>query len=233
MERPILMSAPMVRAILAGEKTQTRRVVKSPSTKHQDVVFVFDDINNAWWPFFSDDGESSVTDDGMEAPIECPYGRPGDRLWVREAWRTDMAYDPYSPAQIDSGASLFYLADDKASRVNHHPECGPHQWGRYRPGMFMPRWASRINLEITAVRVERLQDISSRDCLAEGIAEVEFRPDDGFPMCLGYMVGPNDGKASLKVTPQEAYRELWEQINGPGLWELNPWVWVVEFKRVA
>ncbi len=211
MERPILMSAPMARAILAGEKTQTRRVCK-PAEK-AGLSFVVPLEPPGW--FGNEEG-------GVE--FKSPYGARGDRLWVREAWRTAPAFDLTPPRDIPKGMPVRYEADGVPST---------NLWGRLRPGMFMPRWASRINLEITAVRVERLQDISGRDCLAEGIAEVEFRPDDGFPMCLGYMVGPNDGKASLKVTPQEAYRELWEQINGPGSWELNPWVWVVEFKRVA
>jgi len=225
MERPILMSAPMVRAILAGEKTQTRRVVKSPSTKHQDVVFVFDDINNAWWPFFSDDGESSVTDDGMEAPIECPYGRPGDRLWVREAWRTCSPYDPFSPAQIDSGAAVFWMADE-SKRLN-----GPEHWGRYRHARFMPRWASRITLEVTAVRVERLQDISEADSIAEGITHLPELLNGRWGGWNRYTI-KTDNVSHNAPTAREVYEMLWGLINGPGSWELNSWVWVVEFRRV-
>jgi len=227
MERPILMSAPMARAILAGEKTQTRRVCK-PAEK-AGLSFVVPLEPPGW--FGNEEG-------GVE--FKSPYGARGDRLWVREAWALIDA--DYKRANLENATSIVYRADGLKVPNQRDPEVRaifadkfrvPLDAIKWRPSIHMPRIASRLTLEITAVRVERLQDISSRDCLAEGIAEVEFRPDDGFPMCLGYMVGPNDGKASLKVTPQEAYRELWEQINGPGSWELNPWVWVVEFKRVA
>ena len=96
----------------------------------------------------------------------------------------------------------------------------------------MPRWASRITLEITSVRVERLQDISEADAMAEGIVECPIPADDEGPRRIGYMVGPDDGKSGLSVTPIQAYRDLWESINGPDSWTTNPWVWVVEFKRL-
>ena len=95
----------------------------------------------------------------------------------------------------------------------------------------MPRAASRILLEITDVRVERLQDISEDQAKAEGIVGVAFRPDDGWPICTGYMVGPDDGKALLKTTATEAFAGLWNSTGGN--WDANPWVWVVEFKRVT
>lgn len=175
-ERPILFSAPMVRAILEGRKTQTRRIVKPQPA-----------------------GEWAAP--GKTA---CPYGRPGERLWVRETWSRAKLY----PASHE----LFYRADG---------ECNGRQLslsyiereGRWRPSIHMPRWASRIDLEITAVRVERLQEISVGDCCEEGA-----------PIY--------DGDEGQTHAVQTWYRELWEQINGPGSWDLNPWVWVIEFKKI-
>jgi hypothetical protein len=95
----------------------------------------------------------------------------------------------------------------------------------------MPRWASRILLEITGVRVERLRDISDEQAMAEGIVGVACRPDDGFPICTGYMVGPDDGKTVLETTAAKAFAGLWSSTGGD--WDANPWVWAVEFKRVT
>ncbi|CDN87367.1 hypothetical protein BN948_01789 [Hydrogenophaga intermedia] len=136
----------------------------------------------------------------------CPYGQPGDRLWVREAWRTVAEADALPPRDLTPAHRIWYEAD------------GLDQpgFGRYRPGMFMPRWASRILLEVTDVRVERLQDISEADAVAEGVEPVATHNRPG-----------------AIATHCGAYELLWEQINGPGSWDANPWVWVVSFKRLA
>ena len=199
-ERPILFSAPMVRAILAGTKTQTRRVVKPVG---KDDAFTLVDYGDGWWPYRSDDGESSIRADGNETPISCPYGRVGDRLWVREAWRTLDSHDHIPPREMNAAYRVWFEADR------------PHQpgFGKLRPSMFMPRWPSRITLEIVGVRVERLQDISVRDCIGEGI--------------------PRGGPENPDGIEKRDYRSLWEFINGPGSWDANPWVWVVEFKAAA
>lgn len=175
-ERPILFSAPMVRALLEGRKTQTRRIVKLPAKDGSgDNRFVFDDA------------------EGRKRFIDCPYGEPGDRLWVRETWR---------PAQVDGMA--WYAAT-----------CGDETHERWKPSIHMPRWASRITLEITGVRVEQLQDISESDAIAEGVT-------------------PSDMKAiSCLDRNYHAYFMLWESINGSGSWDLNPWVWVIEFRRIV
>lgn len=202
-ERPILFSAPMVRAILAGTKWQTRRVV-TPVGRDDGFVLV-EQPSGTLWPYRSDDGETTfvtVRERGRdylhEIPMSCPYGPPGggSRLWVREAWAAPHDCDHLKPSEITPGTRIHYAADGSLGGL------------RKRPGMFMPRWASRITLEITGVRVERLQDISTRDCWAEGIA------------------------ASPDVDPVHEYRELWELINGRGSWESNSWVWIVEFRRV-
>ena len=214
-ERPILFSAPMVRAILAGSKTQTRRVVKP----QPDFLGSMGDPTTPFKTF----------DFGLHGRIECPYGEPGDRLYVREAWRTLDELDPHSGGRIsemclDAGyltpwAPIQYEAD-KEQRNWQHVGTPPHleapKPGRYRHGRFMPRWASRILLEVVSVRVERLNDISAEDCIAEGAAG-------------GHGAIP---KYDYAATPHEHYRHVWKSINGPGSWDANPWVWVVEFKRV-
>jgi hypothetical protein len=220
-ERPILFSAPMVRALLAGTKTQTRRVMP-----HQPQEILPGYAPKVYWPA-RDRHMTHGDPDGaaylqFERPgdydgahvmrggfgFRCRYGQPGDRLWVREAWR------PVHGGYPDQGAR--YRADfDRDQTV-------------WRPSIHMPRWASRITLEVTRVRVERLQDISEADAVAEGV-----RPDR---RCL-----PDDdaaafsriGKVRGNSFPIARYAALWESINGPGSWDANPWVWVVEFKRVG
>ncbi|MHB0973915.1 MAG: ASCH domain-containing protein [Thiobacillus sp.] len=180
-ERPMLMSAPMVRAILAGTKTQTRRVVKPQPGGLLKLAL---HLARRGLPIWFCDGWDGT----------CPYGQPGDQLWVRETF-----------APMTTGYA--YLAD---------PVWRDSPSGRWHPSIHMPRVASRITLEIVSVRVERLQDISESDALAEGVS-----PDMG----LCWQSGDD--------TPRGMYGELWESINGPGSWDANPWVWVVEFKRVT
>ena len=190
-ERPILFSAPMVRAILDGRKTQTRRIV-----------------NKKHLPFLANITGNFLDGKWNQRPL--PYGKPGDRLWVRESFNHD-------------GNHYIYAAD-----LN---DAGVQKWAaKWKPSIHMPRSASRILLEITGVRVERLQDISEEDAIAEGISRVPFRPCDGWPICDGYMVGKDDGVTGLAAKASTAYKKLWESINGPGSWDLNPWVWVVELK---
>ncbi len=186
-ERPILFSAPMVRAILAGTKTQTRRAVKG-------------------WPLEWLSPPISFSPEYVANPENhaCPYGQPGGRLWVREAWRASPMFNDKPPRELPGFAPLRYEADNTLHGA--WAGYGLADDGKYRPPMFMPRWASRLTLTLTDVRVERLQAISEADALAEGIA------------------GHPDG-------PWHAYRSLWTLINGPGSWDANPWVWVVEFRR--
>ncbi len=197
-ERPILFSAPMIRALLAGTKTQTRRVAKP--VRHPD-------LGNVYAP------GALVLEHEPQHVIDrcCPYGRPGDRLWVREShwWfkdECDHETGYYPPAL--TADDVEYRADGESTR---------HGW---RPSIHMPRWASRILLEITSVRVERLQDISQADAQAEG-APPGHPSIDQISREFGY---PD--------FPRSWYAQLWEEINGPGSWAQNPWVWVVEFKRV-
>ncbi len=193
-ERPILFSGPMVRAILDGDKAVTRRAVKMT-----DLLQVC---------LEPQEGERKL----KAANKLCPLGRPGDRLWVRETHKI-------STGKVgDSQACVRYQADgDYQAKVLPQPEAiGPRTFDRTRPSIHMPRWASRILLEITDVRVERLQDISEQQALAEGVmsAERDIDPDGN-----GY-------------SPVELFGGLWVKLNGMDSWSANPWVWVVEFKRV-
>lgn len=206
-ERPILFSALMVRAILDGRKTVTRRIVKPQPLWVADPSVPF-----------------KTADCDPRGIIRCPYGQPGDRLWVREAWQCvqedrkgqrrclsvplpgTLVTAPNSPM---AGRWIEYLATPSSEP--------PPRW---RPSIHMPRWASRILLEVVSVRVERLNDISEADARAEGARSAD--PVTGRECILD----PSLGSYRLH------YRDIWEQINGPGSWEANPWVWVVEFKRI-
>ncbi|WP_431144983.1 hypothetical protein [Pseudomonas alvandae] len=203
-ERPILFSAPMVRAILEERKTVTRREVKKRAA--------LDCLAAGFEPeFLALPGNADL----------CPYGKPGDRLWVRETWYCDhfeVMRGPYlKPDDLDvseaiDDGTLVYAADGLTPYEADQPI--------WKPSIHMPRWASRILLEITAVRVERLQDISRADIRAEGLqCPPELASDD---------VSPN-----YRDWYPAAWRELWESINGADSWTTNPWVWVVEFKRVT
>lgn len=215
-ERPILFSAPMVRALLDGSKTQTRRAVKLPRTRD---AFVLEDHGAGWWPYQSDDGESSLCNDGMEHPYTCPYGKPGDRLWVREnGWERPER----TPRQMREGADTWAPYYFDADGLSWSDAEDLKAWGfKRRPSIHMPRWASRILLEITNVRVERLQDISESDARAEGCD-----PWNDLAGVSGVTV------AELVWGYRRAYAHLWDQINGAGAWDANPWVWAVSFKRI-
>lgn len=218
-ERGILMSTPMVRATLRelDPKTQTRRVVAA-SVRHVADGIAYGAPHPGG---FGEGGEV----------IPCPYGVPGDRLWLREAWRVARQHDAKPPRDLppktmtvffEAGGSIAnqmsgrWERDDWPTTAAERPD-----WvGRYRHARFMPRWASRITLEVTEVRIERLQDISEMDAVAEGID----RRGHGWAWY---------SDAELYTTqPVTSYRDLWEQINGQDSWEANPWVWVVGFKRL-
>ena len=224
-ERPILFSGPMVRALLDGSKTQTRRAMKPQPTEFVGGpgVTLQDGSPAPLVPL-----DDSVEPYGRE--IVCPYGQPGDRLWVREAFDFLPSGGPDQPQACEIVYWATGSIEPRSAPHDYNPMIYGHQ--KVRPSIHMPRWASRITLEITSVRVERLQDISEADAMAEGIVECPIPADDEGPRRIGYMVGPDDGKSGLSVTPIQAYRDLWESINGPDSWTTNPWVWVVEFKRL-
>lgn len=217
-ERPIIFSAEMVRAILDGRKSQTRRVVKMPTGfKHEGSRVRQHD---AGWQFSA--GCFSAWSD----PILCPYGQPGDLLWVRETWAIDQCGRRASlaPEAWPYGFPinrLKYVATDTAPAEDGK---GGAYWWNSRSSIYMPRWASRITLEVESVRVERVQDISEADVLAEGY---EKRPEGWTKACWASNLA--------KSHPQDAFAYSWNQLNtkrGYG-WDKNPWVWVVEFKRLG
>lgn len=232
-ERPILFSAPMVRAILEGRKTVTRREIK-PSKRSADTQFeLHQQPDGSWLPLHTFD-ESCMDDQGTEHPIVCPYGKPGDRLWVRETWYCDhfeVMRGPYlKPDDLDIGeaiddGTLVYAAEGLTRYEADQPI--------WKPSIHMPRWASRILLEITDVRVERLQDGEGETAfesryIAEGINRIH--QGDGDYAFHPFKSEPGPGNWT---DPFDAWRELWAGINGAESWNSNPWVWVVEFKRVT
>lgn len=236
-DRPILFSAPMVRALLDGSKTQTRRLCKPANEAALSYVVGPYEERADLAPVHFGDEEAYLR-------FACPYGQPGDRLWVRETFRLTDTFDPDSPARvaercIDAGnktpwAPIQYEADG-AQRDWHHVGMPPHDGtspkaGKTRVSIHMPRWASRILLEIVSVRVERLHDLSEADAIAEGIEQM---PCEVPNTRLWRNYRPANGWTPRVVIPQNSFRSLWESINGEEDWLSNPWVWVVEFKRVA
>lgn len=212
-ERPILFSGPMVRAILAGRKTETRRVVTVPWKGRTrglptEPHYVEEDGRLLW-----------MDEAGDYHPIEplCPHGQPGDRLWVRETF-----------GMIECGHGRDVMTDDGLSGMVYRADGQPKSdtFEGWEPSIFMPRALSRITLDVVGVRAERLHAITDVGACAEGIY--------GAPSGLH---GDNrwtwDGDVGHYVTPREAYRFLWDDINGakPGRrWHDNPWVWVITFK---
>ena len=210
-ERPVLFSGPMVRAILDGRKTQTRRVIDRMTGFK---VNQFDRSNTPGydWHFRCQRGLWQDMDHA-EVLSRCPYGQSGDRLWCRETFAT--AHD--NPC-IDNAGTVYRATD---------PDWGLMEGFRWKPSIFMPRWASRITLEITDVRVERLHDIDNDGCVAEGISasgKAVRMPDGSYAQAGRY-----ESKAS---TVRQLFSELWTEINGPNSWAANPFVWVIEFKKV-
>lgn len=207
-ERPILFKDEMVRSILDGRKTQTRRIVKPQPLN--------DDIDNL--------GDLSTIVIGGNF-IKCPYGHIGDRLWVRETWRQfDAAVEcgcSEAPCNCPQTGDVIY-------RATHD-----NVESKWKPSIFMPRWASRITLEIKNVRVERLQDISEKEAIAEGVDFVRC------PAC-GYSKFDCDVQLDHYLCeypqPPSAINEfitIWKSINGADSWGKNPWVWVIDFERIT
>ncbi|MBK0415245.1 hypothetical protein JD974_12595 [Chromobacterium haemolyticum] len=215
-ERPILFSGEMIRALLAGTKTQTRRVIKFKQTPCMSIE---ENDSGKLWPWRED------CDNGGDIWYPCPYGQPGDRLWVRETWGV------ISHSWNEKGEMVDWKPDRPATAIHELPfgKCyysghviyaadGPNEWSDdddgggeprslWHPSIHMPRAASRILLQIANIRVERLQDISESDVIAEGC-----------PSEILYGRG--------------WYRDLWEELHGAGSWEANPWVWVIEFEKL-
>lgn len=189
----------MVRAILDGRKTQTRRIIK-PQPPDDGWSFNQSLVENL------DKGAMEFHDDSRHSAM-CPYGLSADRLWVRESW-----------ARVAAEPSTIYRADYCTGLEKRD---GDQKW---KPSIHMKRADSRINLEITDIRVERLQNISEKDAIAEGIEPVRSI----WKLYSERVLGSADATGQ----PRKSYASLWQSINGPGSWAANPWVWVVEFRKI-
>lgn len=206
-ERPILMHARSINGILEGRKTQTRRIIKRP-LKHPN-----------WTGYMLTHKKDGAIECGPDYPdndddfVRNPYGVPGDRLWVRESWACidprqsvrDGQAVPEHP-NLSDGTLEFWKTK---LRYRTNGEFAVDESYRWRPSIHMPRWASRLTLEITGIRVERVQEISEADSEAEG--------------CTGDLP---------QISAKGLFRTLWDDTNGKGAWERNDWVWVVDFRRV-
>jgi hypothetical protein len=204
----------MVRAILEGRKTVTRRVMNERALKNIGYGVQLGGCHE-----LPSEGPLHPNSIGYYNDF-CPYGQPGDRLWVRETWMdlrgtgVEHRPDPDGPLQ-----RYAYCADSPPG--SHADQARKNFDLKWKPSIHIPRAASRILLEITSVRAERLQDISEEQAQAEGIVGVAFRPDGGWPICTGYMVGPDDGKTGLQTTATKAFAGLWDSVGGT--WDANPW----------
>ncbi|MBY6259096.1 hypothetical protein K3G69_21605 [Phytobacter diazotrophicus] len=230
-ERGMIFNAEMVRAILDGRKTQTRRIAKLSHERGMKNPVVR-----------GKNGQASYVGCHLAAML-CPFGQPGDRIWVRETWallgnedgccidwngklckgdeREAARIYRASCEQKPGDYGLWSIPDDADWKMYTENEKFEGAW---RPSIHMPRWASRITLEITGVRVERLNDVSDTDAVAEGLLPA----GDMFPDYPGTFLTPKGDFATARV----AFQRLWESIYGEESWQSNPWVWVVEFKRV-
>lgn len=232
-ERPIIFNAAMVHSILEGRKSQTRRVIKPQPSEHwkpycfcevdKMVDGVITDIPIGW----------GVSNEWGDEAYKFPYGEKGDELWVRETCRAEELEDGLDGVR--------YLADDFFKSIENSQEA-MEDWfhlygyagkrGAKVPSIHMPRWASRIQLKIKNVRVERLQDISEADAKAEGLKYHNLYKEWGgvepHPASR-----PDCPQWRWYTRPKDAFQYLWQFINGEDSWDSNPWVWVVDFSMIS
>ncbi|MCU2457584.1 hypothetical protein N8Q46_04125 [Enterobacter hormaechei subsp. hoffmannii] len=229
-ERGMIFNGEMVRAILDGRKTQTRRIMKNqPAGDYPDTPALIRSVGNGfqWYGHY---GESSI--------FNCPFGAVGDRIWVRETWGVvsheldeDGRIQPWSPDRPATAIHEMPFGNGYYSGHAIYAADGEFTWGDddgyedgrscWKPSIHMPRAACRILLEVTGVRVERLNSISQEDAQAEGMELTGWRPTYSDPDSGGEV-----------WTPYDNFAQLWESIYGEESWKANPWVWVIEFKVV-
>ncbi|MDF2419207.1 hypothetical protein GWP85_17080 [Acinetobacter beijerinckii] len=238
-ELPILFNTAMVQAILKGSKTQTRRIVK-PQPEVCD-----DDRGGHWWPSNVVQSmvhvEKELQDyEGFWGGLidDCnPFGAKGDRLWVRETWHVEPDVEGWSMNDNEpctgwigykAGGSKKVTAPNFDAVQRCFPK-GEVDWdfvpNNWRPSIFMPRWACRLILEITNIRIERLNDISEVDAIAEGVEQVAYQHQK-------FWKGYKNKERAYRDTAKDGFTSLWKEINGVDSWATNPWVWVIEFKVI-
>lgn len=239
-ERGILYSAAMVRALLAGRKTQTRRLVKPQPYEHLRRDLSAELI---WRPRRGQSLRYSSEHAMLAAMLpNCPYGQPGDRLWVRETWMPDPPRDGTWPSTSFDGCkprdmSLIPERFHAPAFCIYRATWEGHALHGWTPAIHMFRWASRMVHELTLVRCERLQEISEADAIAEGLAvrsgvdafNAQGLPEYGLPE---WAKGTSD-ETRWNVSAVQAYRSIWSEINGPDSWDANPWVWALSFKEAS
>ncbi len=219
-ERPILMHARSINGILAGRKTQTRRIIKGPPADWAPIVGIYapTKVNRAG---FECPGPETYGASDESYCIRCAYGQPGDRLWVRETWCPATVVASTEPGR-EGQKNIYYRAsvdavDEKIIK------------GHWRPSIYMPRAYCRLILEVTSVRAQRVQEISEEGVLAEGVESWDEWDAHGQD-CQDYYRGATE--EDIFTSPQEAFKQLWNNTNGKDAWKRNDWVWVVKFKRV-
>ncbi|WP_088256972.1 hypothetical protein [Fimbriiglobus ruber] len=236
---PILMSSAMIRALLEGRKSQTRRIVKPQPDKVLD--------GEPYWNI----GGFRLRPMLNSNPLLCPYGQPGDLLWVRETWGAvspDEYPRPIRECEIQYRADLPPGCTDQPGEWPADEAKGDEEAPKWRPSIHMPRWASRLTLELTEVRVERLQDISEEDAKAEGIFFTDYgrkcfhrasppqdvgdcpAPAEHHPQRDGWMWDRTRSSDQCLGSARSAYGNLWHAINGRGSWSKNPWCWCLSFR---
>ena len=216
---PILFSTEMVQAILAGRKTQTRRVIKNqPELDTEKYGAATTKDGTQEW--IIGNPESTTVD-----VIKCPYGQVGDLLWVRESclW-VSLDHAPDLLEGNRDGSQWVYKASVHEDFIKYAKEQYGYKW---RPSIHMPKYAARIWLKIKAIRIERLQDISEDAAIEEGIEEIHPAP-----FVIRYKNYLDTKNQAILKDPKLSFRTLWESINGVDAWHANPWVWVIEFERI-
>jgi hypothetical protein len=231
-ERPMVMSGPSIPNIMDGSKTQTRRIARIPACAGDVHVDPGGTIFGPG-PYLKverTDGQAT-----MYPRIYCPYGYPGDRLWIRERWQTGQAFDKLRPREIGElaikagypkpWAALNYVEGGDKRNADYLRDFGGH-WGRVRSPRHLPRWASRITLEIIEIRAQRLHEISEDDARAEGVDRDTEPCDHTRRAC--------DEIGCMGPTYRSTFCALWDSINGKRApWSSNPWVWACTFRRIA
>lgn len=238
------MSAPMVLRILAGAKTQTRRLLNPQPVRRRDLDAYIPCAKPDDWIWEAGKNDDLVTADPATSPTllkRCRFGVPGDRLWVKESWRAEER----EPDMVDG---IRFQADDAFQEIANTKEAAD-AWieandnGRHgeswRPSIYMPRWASRLTLEITEVRVQQLQSITAEDAIAEGLCAITkdgktikygIADRDGFPGTDDHGMPWHEWSQDTR----EAFRVLWDRLNGDrAAWDTNPWIFAISFRQVG